>query len=349
MTRARELYPEALRTEREMPEYDDAFVPATRSGSIPVLAVTGRNLPEAWERSLLLLANEGAEIRTEYDRKDESGNFIDPPSRDCKMVLVVQNPVAEPRIHKCFPGGPADLQEYRMEVLQGIKDHWVDLNDKAKWQYTYHGRLRKYQAPGVQDITELIRDLKDGDSTFIRSGRYGPPIDQIQRMIEHLAKSPYTRRCQAITWQPWEDMDSSDPPCLQRIWCRILFDHDGEWWLNMDVDFRSRDAYKAAFMNMDAFILLMEYIAQEVGVLAGKRVHIGRYTDTSNSYHIYGKDLEQFEREFMAPMKKRDFYNEDPSKSRTANFMDWVPMLTEAIPAIEEKIRKKDEADRGEA
>jgi len=316
-----------------MSEKDDVFVPETGQGSIPVLAVTGRNLPEAWERSCIVLRNEGREIRTEYDRKDGEGNFIDPPSRDCTMITIVENPVAEPRIHKCFPGGPADLQEYRMEVVDGIKNHWVDLEDKAKWQYTYHERLRKYR--------QVIKANGHGEVV-------GTPIDQIQKVIEHLAESPITRRCQAITWQPWEDMDSSDPPCLQRMWFRIMIDAEGQWWLNMNVEFRSRDAYKAAFMNMDAFIHFMEYIALEVGKIAGREVKLGRYCDKSDSYHIYGKDLEQFDNEFVRMVKAREFYLPgDPMRSRAVDSADWKDMMEEAVPEILEKIRKKDEADAG--
>jgi thymidylate synthase len=293
-------------------------------GVIPALSVTGNSLAEAWERSLIALWELGREIRTEYDRKDNDGNFIDPPSRDCRMMFTVLHPDSEPRFHRCFPGGPADLQEYRMEVVDGIKDHWMDEPDPngTKWSYTYHDRLRRYR-------------FENQGRGPMRLRIAGAPIDQIQKMIEHLARSPYTRRCQAITWQPWRDMDAGDPPCLQRIWCRIMFDDDGDWWLNMDVDFRSRDAYKAAFMNADAFVYLMQYMADEIGKIAGRRVHLGHYCDTSNSYHIYGKDIAMFKREFLDNFKKRSF------EDRTYTSDVLLPMMLEAIPEIEEKVRSK--------
>lgn len=301
---------------------DDIYIPTMSGGVIPVLHVTGTSLAQAWERSLIYLWESGCEIRTEYDRKDKDGNFIDPPSKDCRMMFTVTDPASEPRFHRCFPGGPADLQEYRMEVVEGLKDHWMDEPDPegTKWSYTYHERLRKYVV---------------GCSCASYSHYYERDIDQIQKMIEHLARNPYTRRCQAITWQPRPDMDSSDPPCLQRIWCRILFDEAGEWWLNMDVDFRSRDAYKAAFMNADAFMFLMQYIADGVGEIAGRKVRLGHYCDTSNSYHIYGKDLEQFKREFLGNFEKRSF------EERTYTSDVFLPMMTEAIPKIREKVQNK--------
>ncbi|MCK7472406.1 MAG: hypothetical protein MZV49_00060 [Rhodopseudomonas palustris] len=39
-------------------------------------------------------------IRTEYDKPG------DPPSRDCTMLWTVEDPFAEPRIHRAFPGRP---------------------------------------------------------------------------------------------------------------------------------------------------------------------------------------------------------------------------------------------------
>lgn len=293
--------------------------------SIPVLSVRGGCLPEAWEKALLALWQEGCRIRTQYDRKDEkTGEFIDPPSVDATMIVVVEDPTAEPRFHRCFPGGPADLQEYRMEVVNGVKDHWVDHNDKLKWQYTYHERLTAY-------------DIVDGP------GGSGLRRNQIENVIDQLVKTPYSRRIQAITWQPWIDQTCDDPPCLQRMWFRIIEDENGVWWLQMDVDFRSRDAFKASFMNMDAFICWMGEIAREVGKRAHREVRLGRYCDKSDSFHVYGKDIAEFTNLFLAGVEKRSFYDpNEPLNSRTATTEDWQEMLDESVGEIREKIARKD-------
>ncbi len=316
-------------TDKPLQPNEDVFLPTpTNDGVIPVLNARGRSVAQAWENSMVELWKRGREIRTEYDRKDKDGNFIDPPSRDCTMMVVVEDPAAEPRFHRCFPGGPAELQEYRMEVLDGIHDHWMDEPDPTgtKWSYTYHDRLTKYQG-GCE--------WEDTGGTMQSRLVMLPPIDQIRKMIEHLARSPYTRRCQAVTWQAWDDMDANDPPCLQSIWCRILFDADGEWWLNMNVRFRSRDSYLAAFMNMDALVHLMQYIADEVGKIAGRKVRLGHYCDLSDSYHIYGKDQAKFEREFLNNLHTRPF------EERTYTSDVFLPLMKEAIPAILEKARSK--------
>jgi thymidylate synthase len=54
----------------------------------------------------------------------------------------------------------------------------------------------------------------------------------------------------------------------------------------MHTIWRSRDALKAAFMNMYALTELQKRIANELNV------EIGKYVDISNSYHIYERDYE---------------------------------------------------------
>jgi thymidylate synthase len=295
-------------------------MPAPANGSIPVLVARGASLAEAWENSLLELWKNGAEIRTEYDAKDAAGNYVDPPSIDSTMTMVVESPSSEPLIHRAFPGGLEDLEEYRQEVLDGIKDHWVrDPNDPNdhRWEYTYHERLVNYRIPGVEK-----------------------GVDQLAAVVKKLAASPHSRRAQAITWQPWRDLDCDDPACLQSFWFRILPDADGVWHLNMNVRFRSRDAFDAAFMNCFAFVHLMERMAKQIGEAAGREVKLGRYVDLSDSYHIYGKRREAFQGGFLKQVETRSF--ED--RTWTREFAE--PMFEEARPAIAEKVKSKDAEDR---
>ena len=108
------------------------------------------------------------------------------------MMIVVNDPLAEPMIHRDIPGGLEDLQEYVMEVLDGIKDHCIrkpedDPND-TRWEYTYHQRLFDYVVPGLKE-----------------------PFDQIELIAKKIAETPYSRRAQAITWKVWEDNYCYDP------------------------------------------------------------------------------------------------------------------------------------------
>lgn len=285
-------------------------------GNIPVITVRGQSLAEAWELSLLALFVHGTEVRTEYDKRDSSGQVVDPPSLDASMRVIIEDPSSEPLIHRGFPGGLEDLEEYRQEVLEGIKDHWVrdpsDPDDK-RWEYTYHERLFSYRVPGIEGS-----------------------IDQIEKAIEILVRSPITRRCQAITWKVWEDADIEDPACLQSIWFRILPDEKGADRLNMNVRFRSRDAYDAAFMNCFAFVHLQEHVAAEVGKRIQREVRLGRYVDESDSYHIYGRRIADFAERFLGQFFRRAF------EDRTWTRAFALPFFEKARPGIKEKVARVD-------
>ncbi len=285
-----------------------------QTGSIPVLLARGASLAEAWENALVMLYNDGGDVRTEYDQ-DEGAR----PSKDATMVMVVEDPASDPMIHRAFPGGLEDLEEYRQEVLDGIKDHWVrdpDDADDHRWEYTYHERLFAFTAAEAGDA---------------------PGIDQIEAVVNKLVAVPFTRRAQAITWKPWCDPDCYDPPCLQSFWFRILEDEDGTWRLNMNVRFRSRDAYDAAFMNCFAFICLMEDVAARIGKAAGREVKLGRYVDMSDSFHIYGRRLDDFESGFLAQIESRTFEERTWSREFAQPFFD------EALETIKAKVRQVDE------
>jgi len=270
---------------------------------IPILNVNGKNIPEAWERSLIKLYIHGVNLETEYDK------YGDPPSKDATMIITIDEPLSEPMIHRDLPGGLEDLQEYVMEVTEGIKDHLIREpgdNEDQRWEYTYHQRLFKYVVPGLVY-----------------------PIDQIEVMCQKLANAPHTRRAQAVTWKVWEDNDCYDPACLQSVWCRVL---DGQ--LCMNVRFRSNDAYKAAFMNIFALVQLQEMIAKRIANLSNIPIKIGRYCHFADSYHIYGSNLKEFENRFQLALTKRTF------EQRTFRYKDGMQeMMDEARPGIRLKAK----------
>ncbi|MCF6175589.1 MAG: thymidylate synthase [Victivallaceae bacterium] len=272
---------------------------------IPVLTASGNGIAEAWENSLVALYEHGCDIKTMYDRPE------DPPSKDSTMMITIENPLAEPMIHKDFPGGLEDLQEYTMEVVEGIKNHLVrDQNDPedTRWEYTYNERLFKYNVPGLDGV-----------------------FDQIEIIAAKLAKTPYSRRAQAITWKVWEDNSCYDPACLQSIWCRITTENDINY-LNANIRFRSNDAYKAAFMNIFALVQLQKKIAERIAELSGKEVRLGRYVHFADSYHIYGSYFNEFKGRFIGGLEKRNF------EDRTYNYADIKDIMDDARPMIMQKV-----------
>jgi thymidylate synthase len=220
--------------------------------AIPQLIVEGDVLPESWEKSLLILRERGVRSRKEsYTNKSGVDEIL-----EASMKIIVNDPLKEPRIHVGCEG-LMSLTDYVDEVLYGIKDSWIGRG----WDYTYHQRLFEYEQAGKK-------------------------TDQITQIIQKLKPTSFSNRAQAVTWMPWKDYEVAGPPCLQRIWCKIVDDE----WLEMHTSWRSRDAYNAAFMNMYALTLLQRMIAEKIGVKAG------RYVDDSDSYHVYDRNFKSLER-----------------------------------------------------
>ena len=97
----------------------------------PLVFVVAKSLPEAWEQSLVQLAEKGIVIDTEYNER----------SFDAPAVIVVEHPFAEPRIHLkgIVAGSLKGLLDYVDEVVRGVHDHLAE-----KFGYTYHERLFSY-------------------------------------------------------------------------------------------------------------------------------------------------------------------------------------------------------------
>lgn len=150
------------------------------------LTAFGETLPQAYHQALYLLEKCGQEVDCpDYNTK----------TKELSMTIVVQKPLAEPMISKCFIGDPESLEQYRMEMLDGILDFEVG---KGNWDYTYHLR---YQ-------------------------------DQIGFVIDELRRNPDSRRAVMMIRDKIMDMYSDDPACMQHIQyfirngkldCQVLF------------------------------------------------------------------------------------------------------------------------------
>jgi thymidylate synthase len=263
-----------------------------KPGNIPVLCVHGDTIPEAYENAITQVWEGGVRVRTEYDRPD------DPPSRDATVMITVENPFGQPRFHRSFADGLGGLSEYVMEVVHGAHDYWVKPREEilkgvdssdTRWTYTYHGRLFEYE-------------IEDGI------------VDQVDYMIKKLAHTGYSRRAQAVTWNVRLDPPTHDPPCLQRVWGRLIEDDEGGLVFNMNTHWRSRDLFKAWFENVIALTTLMRKIADRISDEMSREVRLGRYVDVSDSLHIYGSYFRDIEGDpergimsFFDQLKSRSF------------------------------------------
>ena len=244
-----------------------------KSGNIPVLNVQGDTIPRAYERAIKEVWEKGASISTEYDRAE------DPPSRDATVMITVEDPFKQPRFHRSFADSLGGLSEYVMEVVHGAHDYWIKPREEilkgteskdTRWTYTYHRRLAEYE---MEDRV----------------------IDQIDYMIKKLSKTGYSRRAQGITWNTVLDPPTDHPPCLQRVWGRLLEGESGDLVFNMNTHWRSRDLYKAWFENVIALTTLMRKMAERISKETSRPVRLGRYVDISDSLHIYGSYFREIE------------------------------------------------------
>lgn len=237
---------------------------------IPTLHVVADCIPLAYYRAMKAVWENGVEIRTEYDRKDSDGSYIDPPSRDARVLIEITDPLNEPRFP---PVSFCEIGVYIAEML-GIKDHFVvpveKLMDKEltarEWPYTYHQRLFSYP-------------------------KNNTTVNQMFMAMQRISETPHSRRAVATTAIPNVDCFlKEDIPCLREIQLRCLEDGNQQY-LNMNSFWRSRDLYKAWCDNVIAMTFLQKKIAQWLYNIDSKKRHVGSYADYSGSLHIYGQDF----------------------------------------------------------
>lgn len=133
--------------------------------------VTGETLPSAYHSALCNLLQWGDWVScADWDTR----------ALEISLTMTVTNPLKEPMISKFFIGGPRELQQYMMEMLDGILDFEVE---KGKWAYTYHQRYS----------------------------------DQIPFILQELRRNPDSRRAVMTIRDKDTDMGSDDPACMQHI------------------------------------------------------------------------------------------------------------------------------------
>ena len=246
----------------------------TSAGRIPTLHVVADSIPQAHYRAMKAVWEHGLAIRTEYDRQDGPGEYIDPPSRDARVLVEITDPFNEPRYP---PVSFCEIGTYIVELM-GAKDHFVLDVDTLKsaqggelsahqWPYTYHQRM------------------------FAHPGLDGSIVDQIDLAVKRVAKTPHTRRGMATTVEPNLDVFlDADVPCLREVQLRCPEDADGNLVLNVSTYWRSRDLFKAWADNVVGLTFLFQTVAAQVAEEAWRPVRLGSYADYSSSLHIYGQD-----------------------------------------------------------
>jgi thymidylate synthase len=261
--------------------------PDQKKKGLPKIFVIGDTHPAAYELALISVWKHGAESTTHYDRAG------DPPSREANVIVDIANPLKEPRIHKFIPGGYESLESYRQEVVDGIRDSWIQPGD-TYWTYTYHERLENWNPSTNLNAPDRGLLLPRG-------------VNQIEKLVNDLCRDITSKGAIATTWMPTADPGlESNRPCLQNLWARAYEEEDGGIGLNWNWLFRSRDV-KAWFMNGWALINYVEEIGNRLSERLGKPVRLRRISDESYSLHFYGKDQKEFEARFKNFVSDKGF------------------------------------------
>lgn len=218
--------------------------------------VEGQTLPAAYHAAILAMLGGQLADCSDWNLK----GLPEYSQLECRMTLHVEQPTAEPRISRLGIFGPRELEQYRLEVLDGLLDFAVDTMVEKDGQltaledYTYHHRMTQ-------------------------------PFDQLRFAIEELRRNPAMSSRRAVIGIRDNAVDSriDNPACLQSIQFLV---RDGR--LDACVLFRSNDFANAFFMNAFGLSCLQELVAAELGV------PVGTYSHTANSMHIYQKDFGLF-------------------------------------------------------
>jgi len=209
----------------------------------------------AWQNAVRFCLKEGMIIPTEYGNK----------SKDiCSTIVLSGSAIHHIKrriLHPKFPTSVKHLGEY-------VKQFTPEF-DASVFEYTYYDRLTKYPVAGNIVTYEM---------------------NQLENIKENLRNS---RRNQAITWVPQIDLESDEPPCLQRIWIRVLQKPDMQNYIyskgmvEVHFDWRSRDLFSAWMSNLVGLVFMV------YNEILGDDYEIVKLVDYVDAMHIYETDWQQ--------------------------------------------------------
>ncbi|MFA5857309.1 MAG: hypothetical protein WC867_08150 [Candidatus Pacearchaeota archaeon] len=242
---------------------------------IPSFRITGKNIPEAYWKEIYKVENSGYELRTQYDRVNSKGEYIDPLGKDSRAIVLITEPLSEPR----YPVlSFSERGKYIAEFL-GVKNHLVvpyevlinciNKNEKVptEWPYLYHGRMAETR--------------KDDGTKF----------NQLERMLDILSENSFSLNAIASTRVPEIDLFlKEDLPCLGQIQLIVENHFNEEIKLNMIARWRSRAGFSAWGDNLIGITNLFQRLGEGLETRIGKKVNLGYYVESNGSLHTYGLD-----------------------------------------------------------
>lgn len=230
--------------------------------------ISARNVNEAFCRGLHLFKN-GSFVNKVSPRGKETLEYIGP------VCTVYHNPTEKVLLYKDRDANPFFHFFESLWILAGTRD--------VAFLEQFNSKIREYSDDGK---------VFHGAYGYRLRHHFG--INQIEYVVDLLKREPDTRRAVLQIWDSKVDLNSGlDLPCNDIIFLKIR-----EGRLNMTVCCRSNDVIWGAYgANVVQFGTLIEYLAAKIGC------EVGKYTQISDSFHIYSelplwKELEKDDRMF---------------------------------------------------
>lgn len=147
-----------------------------------VIFISKKNVRDAWLSALAQVLYIGDDIRTEYDKKEDS------PSKDATVLIEIEDPMSEPisrkdkvmKINSKYGnsfevyGCMADTyligsiqSGYIEEIMEGVNDHYLWESDTS-FPYSYHDRIFKYTPYSLEDSIHINYDLEFVNNEFVK-------------------------------------------------------------------------------------------------------------------------------------------------------------------------------------
>jgi thymidylate synthase len=244
------------------------------------LIVRAENLSQAWEKGVRIMMTEG------YAR------FVQAPeyqtwTKDAPMILIVENPMMEPRLSEKSPITRSMADEYANSLIHG---HTKDKENS--FEYTYYSRLRHYPDCMIRAGLPHVSEDEHATKEYVHKVSGGKCVvqrlDQVEEAIKIFKKDPTRRTVVLHTWIPFRDLAKFTPeridtssPCLVVLHPQIV-----EKKLHFNVVMKTNDLFSAWAGNAYAFTALQKYMADEIGV------GVGHYTHFSVSMQVYQEVFE---------------------------------------------------------
>lgn len=247
------------------------------------MEIIADTLAEAHEGAVdaVLSSYKDITIQTHHDKAEFTFEFEAQDGSDEVLTIKVLHPLKEPQISQGarFKEGFAGAYKKQFLTLTPPRP------DGKEATYTYWNRHEDFPnfdidfAPYDAGGEPELETQGDGD---------GRGIKQITSLIEKLARDPNSRRAVSITWCPYLDKDSTEPPCMLFVQFVI---RKGK--VNMRTLFRSQDILSGLGENLIGCSALLEYVVNGINKIAGTSYAAGTLILISIIPHIYRKRDDQ--------------------------------------------------------